>query len=423
MIPADVLMPRRVLCIEGDEGLRERVKALLEREGFAVDLMGSGLDGIARALTAPPDLVLADVHLPDMEGAELAARLKREKALAQVPFVALGASREEHDVALAAGADGFLERGREELLADEVRAFLGGKRERLTEDGEREQLRALSGAMAARLETAVAGAQRATRRVEELDRLRSAFMHNLAHELSTPLTPLAGYLRILSTGKLGALSPQQQRIVDTMVQSVTRLTRVVDNLADFASLEVGEAPLLHGDVVPDQLADDVVQELGAPIREARLHVTVLHGGGGAVVADARKLRQAVANLVGNAVKFSPHGGEVLVEVTRDPQRLRFTVYDQGPGVRPGEADRIFEPLYHAAARGEAARLPGTGLGLPVAQRIAEAHGGRVWVESPPRTQPASLTRHFTGSKFVLEIPVHPADRARPDRGPPSASLA
>jgi signal transduction histidine kinase len=416
-------MTQRVLCIEGDDAFRKRVKALLEQEGFAVDLTETGLDGIARALTLPPDLVLADVHLPDIEGYELAARLKREKALENVPFVAVGDSREEHDVALAAGADGFIERRADDSLGDEVRAFLAGKREKLPEEGERAQLRALSGNMAARLETAVAGERRASRRIEELDRLRSAFMHNLAHELSTPLTPLSGYLRILASGKLGTLSQQQQRIMESMLLSVNRLTRVVDNLADFASLEVGEAPLIHGQVEPDRLADEVVQELKAPVREARLHVEVKHGGGAPILADPRKLRQALANLVSNAVKFSPHGGEVLVEVTRDPARLRFTVYDQGPGIRSGEAERIFEPLNHAAARGDDARLPGSGLGLPVARRIAEAHGGRVYVESPPRTQPASVARHFTGSKFVLEIPLRPSDRPRADGGAPSASLA
>jgi signal transduction histidine kinase len=131
----------------------------------------------------------------------------------------------------------------------------------------------------------------------------------------------------------------------------------------------------------------------------------------------------VANIVGNAVKFSPHGGEVLVEVSRDPGRVRFTVYDQGPGIAAGDSERIFEPLHHAASRGrEDAREPGSGLGLPVARRIAEAHGGRIYVESPPRTQPAKLARHFTGSKFVLEIPVRPAARPHAGGGEPSASL-
>lgn len=413
-------MPQRVLCIEGDQAILARVKALLESEGFAVDTTESGLEGIARALTLPPDLVLADVHLPDIEGYELAARLKREGTLARVPFVAVGASREEHDVALAAGADGFIERTFDHL-GDEVRAFLAGKRERLPEAGEREHLRALSGTMAARLETAVAGQRRAAAQLLELDRLKSAFMHNLAHELSTPLTPLAGYLKILRSGKLGPLAPEHQRLADAMQQALTRLVRVVDNLSDFASLEAGQSPLLTADVDPDALAEDVVAELRPAVKEARLNVTVTHGGAGGVAADPRKLRRAVGNLVANAVKFSPHGGEILVDVSRDGGKLRFAVYDQGPGIPAGEAERIFEPLYHAAARGgEDARLPGSGLGLPVARRIAEAHGGRIFVESPPRTQPPSATRHFTGSKFVLEIPVRPADRPREGGGKATA---
>lgn len=414
-------MPHRVLCIEGDEATRSRVKALLEAEGFAVDTTESGLEGIARALTLPPDLVLADVHLPDIEGYELTARLKRERVLERVPFVAVGTSREEHDTALAAGADGFIERGFDDHLGDDVRAFLAGKRERLSEAGEREQLKVLSGTMAARLETAVAGERRASARLVEVDRLKSAFMHNLAHELATPLTPLAGYLKILASGKLGALSPEHQRIATAMQQALTKLVRVVDNLSDFASLEAGQAPLLPGEVDPDALVDDVVAELRPAIKEARLNVTVQHGGGGAVGADPRKLRRALGNIVSNAVKFSPHGAEVLVAVTRDPGRVRFAVYDQGPGIPAGEAEHIFEPLHHAGTRGsEDARLPGSGLGLPVARRIAEAHGGRIIVESPPRTQPPNVPRHFTGSKFVLEIPVRPVDR--PSAGGPRTAL-
>lgn len=420
-------MSPRVLCIEADEVLRARVKTILEAEGFAVDTTGTGLEGIERALTLPPDLIVADVHLPDIEGYDLAARLKREKSLEKVPFVAVGQSREEHDVALAAGADGFLDRAgaADSHLGDEIRAFLAGKRETLPEEGERETLRAMSGSMAARLETAVAGAQRASARIVELDRLKSAFMHNLAHELSTPLTPLAGYLRILHSDKLGPLAPQQARVVEAMLQSVSRLTRIVDNLSAFASLQSGLAPILEGPVQPDQLADEVVAEQRSAVKDARLHVSVIHAGGGTVIADPRKLRQALSNLVSNAVKFSSHGGEVLVEVSREPGKLRYTVYDQGPGIRPGEQERIFEPLYHAAARGsDEARPPGSGLGLPVARRIAEAHGGRVWLESPPRTQPASIARHFSGSKFVLEIPVRPADQPAAGDGshPPTASL-
>ncbi|HTN51419.1 MAG TPA: ATP-binding protein [Anaeromyxobacter sp.] len=404
-------MASRVLCIEGNEALRKRVTELLEAAGFAVEATASGLEGIERALALPPDLILTDAHLPDLEGWELAARLRAERSLQHVPIVTVGDSAEEHDSALAAGADGFLPRGADDHLGDEVRAFLAGKRERLSDEGERATLRAMSATMAAHLQAALAAEQRATAKLLELDRLKSAFMHNLAHELSTPLTPLAGYLRIFQADKLGPLTAQQRRIVDSMIHSVARLTRVVDNLSDFASLQTGRALILEGPVEPDLMADEVVAEQRSAVKDARLHVSVAHAGGGAVAADPRKLRQALSNLVSNAVKFSPHGGEVLVEVAREGGWLRWAVYDQGPGIRPAEQERIFEPLHHAAVRGsDEARRPGSGLGLPVALRIAEAHGGRVVVESPPRTQPRGV-RHFNGSKFVLEIPLRPVERA------------
>jgi signal transduction histidine kinase len=402
-------MPR-VLCIEGDAPTRALLRRLLEAEGFSVDESATGLAGLQRALTLTPDLVLADAHLPDIEGFELAARIKQEGALRRVPFVALGEAAKEHDVSLAAGADGFIARPIDQArFAQQVRSYLEGKRETLPAEEERAGLRALSATLAAHLESAVAGASVASARLAESDRLRSAFMHNVAHELSTPLTPLAGYLKILQSDKLGVLSPQQRKVVEAMSLAANKLTRIIDNLSDFASLQAGEAPILAAPVDPDQIVDDAVEELRPAIRDARLHVEVKPSRGGPIEADPRKLRQAISNVIGNAVKFSPHGGEVLVEVLRDAERLRVAVYDQGPGIAAGDAVGVFEPFFHAArARGEDARQPGSGLGLPVAKRIVEAHGGTVLVESPPHSQPVVGSHHYTGCKIVIELPVRSA---------------
>jgi signal transduction histidine kinase len=229
-------------------------------------------------------------------------------------------------------------------------------------------------------------------------------MRDLAHELSTPLTPLAGYLKILLSERLGPLSPQQRKVADGMASAVTKLTRIADNLSDFASLQAGPAAITLSPVDPDVLAGEVANEMKAAARDARLHLAVRPSRGGLVLADPHKLRQALANVVHNAVKFSPHGGEVLIEVSRGGGMLRFAVYDQGRGVPGGVPDRIFQPFRHAD-RTDEARLPGSGLGLPVTRRIAEAHGGRIVVESPPHTQPGTGGHQYTGSKFVIEIPV------------------
>ncbi len=236
---------------------------------------------------------------------------------------------------------------------------------------------------------------------------RSAFVHDLAHELSTPITPLAGYLKILLSGRLGEVTPQQRKVLEGMASSVQKLTRIVDNLADFANLEAGPAAIQPAPVEPDALVEEIVHEQRDTARDARLHLEVRASGQGPILADPRKLRQALANVVQNAVKFSPHGGEVLVEVTREADRIRFAVYDQGPGIASPEQDGIFEPFHHPN-RVDEARQPGSGLGLPVARRIAEAHGGTLVVESPPRTQPSLSLHQYTGSKFVLEIPARPA---------------
>jgi signal transduction histidine kinase len=413
-------MPPRVLFIQDDDALRRRVRELLEARGFAVETTGSGLDGIVRALRNRPDVVLTDVHLSDIEGAELAARLRRESALSGVPIVGMGGSVDERGAILAAGADGFVARAVDGALPDRLLEIVEGEREKLSPERELEELRKLVGTMSMRLESALGGQRRAVGKLVETDRLKSVFIHNLAHELSTPLTPLAGYLRILQAERTGSVSEQQKRILDSMATSVGRLTRILDNLADFASLEMGHAPLVESRVEPDRLAEEVAAEQRAPVREARLHLQIHPSGGAPVLADARKLRQALSNLVSNAVKFSQHGGEVLIEVSREPGRLRYTVYDQGPGIPAEEQERIFEPMHHAAARsGEEARPPGSGLGLPVVRRIAEAHGGRVSVESPPRTQPLVEVPHqYTGSKFVLEVAVRPADQ--PGAAAPSA---
>lgn len=203
-------MAHRILCIESDGALRSRIRRLLEADGFAVDEADTGLAGIHRALTLPPDLVLAEVHLPDMDGVEIATRLKQERALTQVPFLALGEAPSEHDVALAAGADAFLAKPLDEAhFAQEVRAVLGGRRERLPEEGERVGLKALSASMASHLEHALEAALGWEGRYYERDRLGRIFIANLAHELRTALTPIAGYLKILASDKLGPTSPSR----------------------------------------------------------------------------------------------------------------------------------------------------------------------------------------------------------------------
>ena len=115
----------------------------------------------------------------------------------------------------------------------------------------------------------------------------------------------------------------------------------------------------------------------ASIKDARLHVTVQKSGSGPVQADPKKLKQALVNLVGNAVKFSPHGGEVLVEVQRDAKGVRFAVSDQGPGIPDGKLEAIFDRFYSERPAGEKFGTH-SGLGLSISRQIVAAHGGQLY---------------------------------------------
>src|SRR5438445_683248 len=129
--------------------------------------------------------------------------------------------------------------------------------------------------------------------------------------------------------------------------------------------------------------------------------------------DERKLKQALGNVIDNAIKFSPHGSHVLVRVGADDQRLSFEVYDQGEGMLADEAEKVFDPFFHADRVGDE-RAPGAGLGLPVAKQIIEAHGGRISAESPPKNQPESKS-HFSGTRVSFWIPLrpHPPKESQP----------
>ncbi|MGC4113538.1 MAG: HAMP domain-containing sensor histidine kinase [Myxococcales bacterium] len=236
------------------------------------------------------------------------------------------------------------------------------------------------------------------------------------------MTPLAGYLKILQSEKLGPLNDRQKKILESMLQSADRLAHTIDNLSDFAVLETGNYRVKAEAIDAVALANKVIEEAQATTAKPKRVKLSFHGPTTPVTlqVDPSRLQQALHNLVDNAIKYSPHGGDVLVELIALDGWLQLGIYDQGSGVPPEDQLKIFEPFHHAKGARHVATV---GLGLPVARKIAEAHGGKLRVESPPKVQPES-ERHFSGSKFVLELPLTapPAGVSAPATTAPATSL-
>src|SRR5438874_3129694 len=229
----------RILYIEDNPESRTLVRNVLEARGFDVLEASDGIAGIDLAISAHPDLILCDIEMPGIDGYETATRLRSYRGLDGCPIVVL-TSHGDRGLSLSIGCDGYIEKPIDvEKFPGQLREFLKGKREKVRGPEERRYLREYSQSLVERLEATVRELTAANSRLRAAARSKTEFMQNLSHEMATPLTPIVGYLKILRGGKAGALTDQQQRILESITTASVRLSRTIDTLVDFATLAGG----------------------------------------------------------------------------------------------------------------------------------------------------------------------------------------
>jgi CheY-like chemotaxis protein len=234
-------MPR-ILHIEDDSANRLLVRKLLSSSGFDVIDAVDGLDGIRKACSESPDLVLVDIAIPGLDGYEVTLRLRSEPSLRNVPIVAITAEG-NRDTSLSVGCDGYLQKPIDaRSFADTIQTYLGGRREQTSPDRARKHLRQQGQRIVSHLENKIAELESANARLLDMDRARKEFYRNVTHELSTPMTPIVGYLKLLRDGDLGAIVPSQEKALRAMDECVQRLRGLIDNLLDVTGLETGSKP-------------------------------------------------------------------------------------------------------------------------------------------------------------------------------------
>jgi signal transduction histidine kinase/ActR/RegA family two-component response regulator len=228
---------------------------------------------------------------------------------------------------------------------------------------------------------------------------KSRFLAAVSHEMRTPLNGILGMAQLLRTR---LVDPVQANQVEVMRRSARHLQNVIADLLDLSRIEFGRIEIAHE---PFAVAETVreVNELLAAIavdKGLRFHLHLVPTLPARVLGDASRVKQVLHNLLGNAIKFTPAGGQVMLEVAATPQGLRFTVRDDGQGIAPTEVERIFDAFAQA---GEApARRAGTGLGLTISRQLARAMGGDV------RYEPAlhgGAVFHFTIAATHLDEPA------------------
>ena len=232
-----------------------------------------------------------------------------------------------------------------------------------------------------------------SRELELASRHKSAFLADMSHELRTPLNAIIGFSEVLRMRMAGELTERQAEYLDDIHASGRHLLALISDILDLAKVEAGRL-----DLEPAPLDLRSCLEAGFTMVRERaerrgVELTLeIEDVDGPVVADERRLTQIVSNLLDNAVRFSPEGDRVAVTVRRVDAEVRIAVHDAGPGIPQADQERIFEEFEQA---GTPEPGEGTGLGLALSRRLAELHGGRLWVESRPGA----------GSTFVLALPA------------------
>jgi two-component system, NtrC family, sensor histidine kinase KinB len=215
-----------------------------------------------------------------------------------------------------------------------------------------------------------------------LDAAKSDLVATVSHELKSPLTSVRMVIHILLEKTVGPLTSGQDELLQAAREDTERLLRILNDLLDLARLEEGDPGLHFEAVAPAELLQETVEDLAEKASAKALKLDLqLDPGLPEVSVDRQRINHVFANLLTNAIKHSPAGGEVLLRATRAGQdTVEFSITDQGPGIREEYQARIFERFFRAPGQVK----PGAGLGLSIAREITTAHGGRLWVKSTPR---------------------------------------
>ncbi len=234
-----------------------------------------------------------------------------------------------------------------------------------------------------------------------LDKMKDEFISTVSHELRTPLTSLRAALGLVTGGALTARPDRMKQMLEIAIGNTDRLIKLVNDILDMERIASGNAELHSANCSADWLLERAAGLQAAAAMKAGVKISVeTHGV--SVWADADRILQALANLISNAIKFSPRGGEIHLSATAlDTHEAVFAVRDQGRGIPADKLETIFERFQQVDASDSRA-MGGTGLGLTICRSILAQHGGRIWVTSPPGE---GATFHFT-------LPTQPSGHLR-----------
>jgi signal transduction histidine kinase len=233
--------------------------------------------------------------------------------------------------------------------------------------------------------------------LEAASRHKSEFLANMSHELRTPLNAIIGFSEVLGERMFGELNEKQAEYIQDILSSGRHLLSLINDILDLSKVEAGRMELeLSRFDLPAAIGSAVILVRERATRHGLALEALVDDRLGLVVGDERKIRQVLLNLLSNALKFTPEGGRIAVRAAPADGAVEVSVSDTGIGIAPEDQEAIFQE-FRQVGTDYARKREGTGLGLALARRFVDLHGGRIWVKSRPGE----------GSTFTFTLPVRP----------------
>ncbi|TMC15561.1 MAG: response regulator [Chloroflexi bacterium] len=401
----------------GQSGLKEGSQTLVlvvddhqEMARFLVDILapeyrvavaGDGLDGLEKALTLQPDLILCDIMMPHMSGEQFITQVRAHSALDGIPIIVLSARADDalRIQLLCEGASEYLVKP---FFPEELRAKAATLiAMKLTRQVLQQEVTTQDQNLVILAREVTLRKRESQQALEELRRVNKQLIHAsqvqrnfvaiVSHECRTSLASVQGFAELMRDEML---SPEEMKefAADIFIEA-KRLGRMLTDLLDLERMKSGRMQLIREPVKLNALIREVLEHL-RPISSQHTFNLQLDEALPDCQGDKDKLAQVVTNLLSNAIKYSPDGGEIVVGSQLEQEMVRVWVQDHGIGIPPESLEEVFIP-YSRIEAGTTRYIKGTGLGLSIVRQVIQIHGGHIWVES-------SLGQ---GSRFHFTVPL------------------